>query len=300
MPNKTLSRRKRIAYLVVCVFLFLVLSPLVAFYANGYRFGDQYQFRKTGGIYIVIEGEDYVIYLNEKEQDASSIFRRNLFIQNLRPDAYRLKVEKDMYYPWEKKVDVFSEKVADVYPFNLPKEPELIEITKYENDKNDEASSTKKVLNEEYEYVEDLFATSSARLTHNKEYTATSTEPKEYVSLRRNMLWAKNDELFVKWTGGEDNAPRYYCSTEISTSSCLLPMSVFRGAPIKTYDFLSGKDTFVIFSTSAGVYVTEIDGRGGRNIQPLLYGGSYDFRVGKNEVIYLKKDKQYFKTEVTF
>lgn len=302
MPNAVLSKRKRITYLTICVVLFFILAPLVAYYATGYRVGESFKIAKTGGIYIVIEGKGFSILLNGKEQEVSSIFRRNFFIQDLAPARYSLKVSKDGFQSWEKSIDVLSEKVADVYPFNLPKDIELVEVTKTIVENTDEesgASSTVKVKtveNEEYQKVRDLFATSSPRLISQKlNASSTKDEPRQFILHKKIALWAIEDEIFVKWEGEEDNAPLYFCNQV----TCLNKMSVFRGFKINNVDVLSDKQAYIIFSVENGIYVTEIDGRGGRNIQALILGEGYDFRLDKDEVLYIKKGKSYYRADFT-
>ena len=322
MKHTTLSKRKRIIYLILCFIAFLILSPLAAYYATGYRFDDKFEVTKTGGIYVVIEGKGFSIFLNDKEQEVSSIFRRDFFIQNLAPGVYSLQVRKEGYYFWFKKIIVTQEKVTDVRPFNLEEKIEVISIPKKiisekdvveskevaskasstnasttnqsKNSSNNATTTKKETDNEEYIFVRGLFATSSKRLVEEK-ITASSTkdDPKHVILYRKVALWSSYDEIFAEWRGGNNNAPVYFCYKE----ECLSKMSVFRGAKVITADMLT--DSFVIFATESGVYVTELDGRGGRNVQPLVLGTGYDFRVFDDETIYLKKDKMFYKVTVS-
>ncbi len=325
MKHTTLSRRKRITYLIACVIAFLIISPLAVYYATGYRVDDKFEVMKTGGIYVVLEGKGFSILLDDIEQEVSSIFRRDFFIQNLSPKTYSLKVSKEGHYPWFKKIIVIQEKVTDVRPFNLEEKVEMIEIprkivkeneivlvkkdTKTNVSSTTSATSTtaqtnkitnistttkKEVDNEEYLFVKELFATSSKRLVVEK-ITASTTknDPRQVIFYRKIALWSMNDEIFAEWRGDNDNAPVYFCNKD----ECMSNMSVFRGTKVYTFDLLT--EAFVIFSTESGVYVTELDGRGGRNVQPLVLGTGYDFRVFDDETIYLKKDKIFYKITVS-
>jgi hypothetical protein len=318
MKHTTLSKRKRIVYLIISVIIFLILSPLVAYYASGYRFDEKFEVMKTGGIYVVLEGKGFSIYLNDIEQEVSSIFRRDFFIQNLSPGVYSLRVGKVGFQEWNKKIIVTQEKVAGVRPFNLPEKIEPIEIvrkvtqekvqnknTKTEatstlatsTDNNQIATTTysiKEIENEDYVYVKTLFATGSERIISMKSNaSSTYSVPKHVLINKKIIIWASSSEISSAWIGENDNAPVYFCNKE----DCLSKISVFKGAKIRTVDFLT--DSFVVFATDNGVYVTELDGRGGRNIQPLVLGEKYDFRVVNDEIIYLKKGKQYFKVSIS-
>ena len=267
--------------------------------------GDKFKFTKTGGIYVVVEGKGFSILLNGKVQDAASIFRRNLFIQNLHPDLYSLKVTKDGFYPWEKRIVIVSEKVADVYPFNLPEKVDLVEIPKTileDVDKKDTSTSSiattskQEVDNDEYAFAKDIFATSSSRLVVQK-LNASNTKalPKQFILYKKIALWSERGEIFVQWQGDNDSAPLYFCAED----TCLNKLSVFKGAKINNADFITDKQTFVIFTTDSGIYVTEIDDRGGRNIQALVLGTGYDFRIGKDGTLFIKKEKKYYKVDIS-
>ncbi len=299
MPNAVLSKRKRITYLALCVVAFFILAPLVAYYASGYRVGKSFDIAKTGGIYIVIEGKGFSILLNNQEQEVSSIFRRNFFIQNLAPARYTLKVSKEGFYSWGKMIDVTSEKVADVYPFNLPEKVDIIEIPKMILDGDDTGTTTAKktqIPNEEYATVKNLFASSSPRLVTEK-VTASTTpnNPQRYILYKKIALWYKGDEIYVRWEGEEDSAPLYFCNG----TNCKEDLLVFKGIKVNNVDLISDKQAYVIFSTDGGIFVTEIDGRGGRNIQSLLIGEGYDFRIDKDQTLYIKKGKSYYKVNIS-
>jgi hypothetical protein len=281
------------------VIAFFILAPLVAYYATGYRVGKKFEVAKTGGIYIVVEGKGFTILLNDQPQDISSLFRRNVFIQDLHPGRYTLRVDKEGYHSWGKIIDVQSEKVADVYPFNVPIAVDLVEIPKMIKEDTDQGASTtpvKEIENEEYITVKALFATSSERLFTQK-LVASSTDvlPKQYILYKKIALWFTDDEIFVKWNGDEDNAPLYFCEQ----GSCLNKMSIFKGLKVNNVDLLSDKQEFVIFSTDSGLYITEIDGRGGRNIESFLVGSGYDFRIDNDQTLYIKKGKLYYRAKLS-
>lgn len=299
MPTPVLSKRKRNTYLALCIVAFFIIAPLVASYATGYRFGKRFEVAKTGGIYIVIEGKGFSISLDEKQQEVSSIFRRNFFIQNLEPKRYFLTVAKEGYHSWSKTIDVQSEKVADVYPFNLPHDVALVEIPRTIQTLSEVDASTSKNIslpNEEYVTVKSLFATTSERyITYKSKSSSTDEVPKHIIFYKKIALWSKGDEIFVKWLGDTEAAPLYFC---INTT-CNDTLQIFKGLKVNNIDLLSDKQEFVIFSTDNGIYVTEIDSRGGRNIQALLIGSGYDFRIDNNQTLFIKKDKIYYRVDLT-
>ena len=301
MPHSNLSKKKRRIYLALCVVAFVILAPLTAWYATGYRFSDTLQFTKTGGIYVATEGKGFSVLLNNQEQEVSSLFRRSFFIQNLHPGVYTLKVTKPGYVAWEKAVTVFSEKVTEGYSFNLPATTTLIEIKKMvtEGGENNSTSTprtlkNKETINEDYITAKELFATTSDKLITQKVSSSTAEEPEQILLSGKTGLWAQNDEIFAEWKGEMDNIPSYFCTNEV----CMRKVLVFRGEKIRGVDFFFAKDAFIIFALDSGLYVTEIDARGGRNVQPLLVGKGYDFRIDRNQVLFIKKGTSYYHLDV--
>jgi hypothetical protein len=302
MPHNNLSKKKRLTYLALCVVAFLILAPLTAWYATGYRLSDTFKFTKTGGIYVVTEGKGFSVLLNNKEQEVSSLFRRSFFIQNLHPDVYSLKVTKPGYITWEKSVIVASEKVTEGYPFNLPATTTLIEIPKMivVGSENNSTSSTstlknKEKLNDDYITAKALFATTSDKFITQKVSSSTLEEPEQILLSGKTALWAQDDEIFVEWKGEMDIIPSYFCTNEV----CMRKVLVYKGEKVNAVDFFFEKNAFIMFALDSGLYVTEIDARGGRNTQKLLMGKGYDFRIDRNQVLFIKNGTNYYHLNVS-
>lgn len=302
MPHMKLSKKKRLFYLALCVVAFCILAPLTAWYATGYRFSDTFQFTKTGGIYVATEGKGFSVLLNNEEQEVSSLFRRSFFIQNLHPGVYSLKVTKPGYITWEKAVTVSSEKVTEGYPFNLPATTTLTEIPKMttgggENNSTSTPSAlkNKEIINEDYITAKALFATTTDKLITQKVSSSTLEEPEQILLSGKTGLWSQGGEIFAEWKGEMDAIPSYFCTNEV----CMRKVLVFKGEKVTSVDFFSGKDAFIIFALDSGIYVTEIDARGGRNTQPLLMGKGYDFRIDRNQVLFIKKGTGYYHLDTT-
>lgn len=284
MQLKSLSKNKRYFYLFICVIAFLIFSPMVAMYATGYRFSDKYGVMKTGGMYVVTEGKDFNVFINNIPQKSSSLFRRNFLVQDMKPGIYEVKVTKDGFMTWIKKMNVYPEKVNEIYPFNLPEIIDIVEIPKtiltpvVENGTT--TSSKKEINNKEFIYVKNLFLNIASYQLEN----STST-----ISRKKITVENVGNEIFVKWFGDENSTPIYFCDLD----KCLTKMSIYQGEKVNRSELFSDRNDLIIFSTVNGIYVTEADGRGGRNIQPVVFG-TYDFRIDDNGIIFLKKGKSSF------
>ncbi len=119
---KPLERKKRRILLWTSVALFVVLGPLLAAYASGYRLDDALNVVRTGGIFIHSDVAGTRVYLNDKFVDRNGYFLRNTLIQNLRPNrTYHIRVEKDGYYWWEKTLYVRPNLVTEARVLMLPR-----------------------------------------------------------------------------------------------------------------------------------------------------------------------------------
>jgi hypothetical protein len=116
MPKKI-----RDLILILFVFIFIVMATVTCLFASGYKFNLSWplQFnrllQKTGILNISSSPKGAFIYLNGKEQKKPTfnLFKKNLLttpvkIKNLLPGNYNLKLEKESYWPIEKKITIES------------------------------------------------------------------------------------------------------------------------------------------------------------------------------------------------
>ncbi len=87
---------------------FFILAPILIFYASGYRYDfKREKILKTGT--LMLEAKDIKnakLYINDKLYEKP--FDGKIFIYNLLPDDYTVRLEKDNYYSWQKKITVQS------------------------------------------------------------------------------------------------------------------------------------------------------------------------------------------------
>ncbi len=254
-----LSRRKRLWFLLASGAVFIVVTPLLIFYATGYRLTEAFKLTRTGGVYISTPESGVEIYLNDKPVKQTSIFQKNVLIQNLKPGEYKIEVFKDGLTTWTKTLDVFPETVTEARTFMLPNEPELKEILE-----------NKKIV--------------AALFTQNK--TATTTNPKVLGKLSLNNTAGVLDAI---WTGEEDSTPSYFCLEAVCKKKIIIQTS----SKVKFFDFFPGRNDLVVVSLNDGIYVSEIDDRSKQNIQAVLVGQNLDFRIKDNN-IYIKKGDTFY------
>jgi len=110
-----MSQKTRTILFYIFVFLFFILTPTISFYASGYKLGSGMNLEKTGILIVDTEPESASIYINgEIQQDfVSKMLKANKGylttpqkIKNLLPGEYTIKMEKDGYWPWEKRLAI--------------------------------------------------------------------------------------------------------------------------------------------------------------------------------------------------
>lgn len=118
-----LTRRKRILLFWVSVLIFLAAVPVSVFYVLGYRLGDDFRLKKTGGLYISSPVTGSEISIDKKIRKRTSILQSGVFAQSLTPRAYKILVTKEGYRPWEKELRVLPQAVTEARALLVPAEP---------------------------------------------------------------------------------------------------------------------------------------------------------------------------------
>jgi hypothetical protein len=310
------SPRTRFVYFIIFFLVFLAVAPFVLLYSFGYNWTQNFSLLKTGGIYVYSSETGAQLYVNDKLDDSTSIFQHGLLVKDLRPTTYSIKVAKDGYIDWKKNIDVKGERVAEAYPFLIPKQitatsvPALIP-------KSSTASSTL-VSNSEYKDLISLFATSSlapgraggqAKILAKKITTgsttpamqakATTTYPN--IEYKKLVIEKIDNNLRATWTGSSSDTPFYFCSGD--KNECLNNFIVYTASNIGTFDFYPTRNDVLITVVGSKIVVVELDKRLPQNIVELYQSGgqeALDFRVVDNETIAIKDGKKLIKLSLVY
>ena len=99
------------------VFLFCIITPAISLYASGYKINKGFKLQKTGILIIDSNPADAKIYIdNEIQQNFLNkiLQKKEGFtttpekIKNILPGEYKVRIEKENYWPWEKKLTIQS------------------------------------------------------------------------------------------------------------------------------------------------------------------------------------------------
>lgn len=127
------QKTRRILFLISLA-LFLIASPILVEYARGLRFDfKSWQFVETGGLFFRIHSPTEVnIFLDDEltKTTGSFSFFNSVFIQNLIPKDYEVKISKNGFQEWVKTLKVESELVTEAHNVVLlPNEIKLSPIS---------------------------------------------------------------------------------------------------------------------------------------------------------------------------
>lgn len=110
----TLKQRKIYFYALVGVFL--VTTPAVILYSQGYTLNlKDFSLNKTGAIFVSTSPKGVRVLLDSELKATTSdlIFSQGKLISHLAPGEYEVKIEKEGYYPWSKHLTVEPQLVTE-------------------------------------------------------------------------------------------------------------------------------------------------------------------------------------------
>ncbi len=181
-------KQTRTILFYLLVVIFIIITPMVLFYSEGYRFDfETNKIIETGGFYIKTSPEEVTISINDKIKKITSTFSRNVLIQDLTPKTYNIKISKTGYFTWEKNLEITEKKVSE------------LDITLFKE------SYEKKLINENllnvYE-IEDGFIIEKDtgyyyyNPENNKEELITKDIDWDNVQIIKNDLLARKDDAY--------------------------------------------------------------------------------------------------------
>ena len=201
------SKTRRIILCLIILF-FILISPVIILYSLGYSFDwQEKEIVLTGGLYIKSVPKKATVYINDKPKEETPVF-----IKRLVPKYYQIKVVKEGYYEWRKKLKIESKLVTEAKDIVLiPINPEIKVI----NEKIPDNFSLEEYISEENIVSNDIFyihkpsfiiyktdkensfqeQISSASLPENQEYEIIVSNNQQIAVLSNNkQLYILNKE----------------------------------------------------------------------------------------------------------
>ncbi len=245
---------------------FLVAVPAVLLYTSGFRLDSDLRLYKTGGLYVSSPVSGSQIFINNKLEKETNILQNGLFLQNLKPGKYSVLIGKDGYWPWLKELEVKEQFVTEARALILPREMdgEIIEPSEH-----------KEIIS----LIDEI-----------KTLSGTTTEIKRFIGQNRQKLsWNQTqNQVWVEWMAEEKSRPYYLNENKV--------LVLDSASAVRNADFFPGRRDVIVVAVQNGVFALEIDGKGGRILQPIYKGKEPVFTTFKNESsIYILDEKTLIK-----
>lgn len=203
------------------VAIFIVGAAYAVLYSSGWRLNTKtFVFEKTGGIYIKSQPIDVLITIDRKSQKSKTglIFYKGTLFANLSHKKYNIKVSKDGFWEWSKKLDVEPLFVTQAtHIILLPKEPKPSEVFSFPK------SFDKIFYSPSYDYFlvkfnfekeTSLFVFNAKNNSFKLIYQTTEEEWKKIAGNGGdlNIKWSPNEKMFILTdyafsVGGENTRP---------------------------------------------------------------------------------------------
>lgn len=325
---KPLSKQKRSISLIGLLIIFIVAVPFLLAYSSGYRLDFQdLTFEKTGGVFIHSDLSETKVFINEEYVEGGGRFLKNVLVQNLKSnETYSIRVEKDGYLPWYKKLVVSPNLVTEARILMMPIEIPFEKVEQFEwvPNKNPsvKATSTKKTT-AEYEDDLEIFTSTSTvsanAIVFEKELVkatttntkATSTlqtivpeylkklsvkdiENKKQIKEHNKMIaWLEAGNINIMWSGDKESTPFFMCDTE----NCKEKIVVSLDTDISYFDFYPNRNDAFIVATQNHIFAVEADDRSKQNIQTIFKGKKPEFRLQGNTIL-VKDGQDIYKAEI--
>lgn len=129
-------KKTRTTLFLICLFLFLLIAPLVILYSQGYRIDiNSKKIIRTGGIYLDIRPEGAEIFLDGKFQKKTSFISNSAYINDLKPKEYKIEVKKEGFHPWQKNLEIKENLVINFNDiFLIPENPKYTTLAQKTED----------------------------------------------------------------------------------------------------------------------------------------------------------------------
>lgn len=323
-----MSNRLRAHLVWILVIVFLVGTPILIGYSQGYRFGDALSLINTGGIYLHADLPHTEVYLDGELVQSRGYFIRNTYVQNLRSNkTYEVWVEREGYQSWVKMLTVRPKLVTEARVLMLPDTFEWQPVTASTtlpldaNATTTNATSTT-VANPAYVELERYFeeqgeqflvevATTTFVMVRGKTVATTTTillpefpnwledvasstnlAKKNNVRERDGVLtWLEDGNVHALWARENDPPPFYFCN-----ATCTPEYVIDWTEDISHFEFYPSRSDVLIIGSERGVYAVELDGRSQRNVQVFIEEPGLTFKLRQNGRLVVYDGKEFRET----
>jgi hypothetical protein len=125
-----MTQKTRTILFFFLTFIFLITTPFVLLYSEGYRFDfKNWKFTQTGGIFLKVQPKKVKVFLNKKFVKETDLIFGSFFQENLIPGQYLVEIFKEGFQPWVKTLEIKEKMVTEAKNIILtPENKNLFEL----------------------------------------------------------------------------------------------------------------------------------------------------------------------------
>lgn len=115
-PNIWLTHQVRRVFMLFLIASFFIISPIIILYTIGYRYdAKEHLIKQTGVLTLDIQPKDSSVFIDNILVKKEMPFE----LANRAPGFYNVRIEKDGYYKWDKKIEIKSKETTHIKNFEL-------------------------------------------------------------------------------------------------------------------------------------------------------------------------------------
>ncbi|KKU53186.1 MAG: hypothetical protein UX74_C0003G0041 [Parcubacteria group bacterium GW2011_GWA2_47_10b] len=295
--NRMTRQQRRLLFWISTFIFFIGVTPLLL-YSFGYRFSfEKFTLLRAGGISIrPVPVTGAQIFIDGKLMHETSFLSRRLFLQGLTPRPYHIQVYKEGFYPWEKVLRVYPERVTEVHAFlaeEIISPPTTLLEGTYKSFSffdNNEAyiqladNKNKKIYYSigNAELVQEIPGGQQLILPVlpndlSTKLSARGAKGSSYDPQGERILWWKGNQVWIMWLASDAALPLYTEEREALVYTADTQIRDAQFYPRQEAVFITSGDSIVI---------AELDGRSKRN--------EYNFYAGTEPQLLISPQNDVF------
>ncbi len=269
---KPLSPRRRRLYLIALFALFCAVVPAAFLYAAGWRYKPGFGIVRTGGIFVSVPYSGATISLDGAVVGESGFLNHRLYLSDLAPSAYTVRVEEQGYRTWDKTLIVEPSLVTDAQALLIPTSTPALRLTL-----SPAATGTEQISAGQLTGI---------RATFNESFASSSVDSLVEGSMAVSV---EHGDVLVRWLGTSEREPSVFCGRP---SYCVDAIPVERSPETALSAAFYGGG--VVYATrEGGIYFSEVDMRPSVSSAALFPHAGATFRIVQGQII-IKYNGSYY------
>jgi len=281
---------RTILFYILCA-IFMILTPIVLFYSQGYRFDFENQkIVETGAILIRPYPKDVKASVDNQDEKKVSAFSKTIFFPNITPTEHIVTIKKKGYFTYEKIVEIEEKLITEInailFPINIEKQislenvSEIYPISNYEFiiKKENEFLYFNPKTNETEFITEDSFddytiINNNILAKKDNYYYLISNDQKQFSNIgqtdfiiddRTNFYYKIDDKIYknndlIKENIDFYNPPYYFTKGYLYENDEKLTSVLFKIDPEKTYELLHINNDIFLNENNEKLYIMDDD-----------------------------------------